>query len=118
MIAITGEILLRDIVLIAAAIAALATIVKYVVLGPIKAFRRIEKYAERMNDAIVTVEAQMKPNGGSSLRDAVDRIEVRLAEHEERLKLLETIDARQTRVEQIVAKFPPPPSPPRKKAAP
>lgn len=36
--------------------------------------RPIMHYAARVEDALVFVEAQMKPNGGSSLRDAVDKV--------------------------------------------
>lgn len=38
----------------------------------------IFKWAQRLENAVTHVEMNMKNNGGSSLRDAVDRIEKRL----------------------------------------
>ena len=40
--------------------------------------RPLFRWAQRLDKAITTVEMNMKNNGGSSLRDAVDRIENRL----------------------------------------
>jgi hypothetical protein len=40
--------------------------------------RPMFRWAQRLDKAITTVEMNMKNNGGSSLRDAVDRIENRL----------------------------------------
>jgi hypothetical protein len=40
--------------------------------------RPLFRWAQRLDNAITTVEMNMKNNGGSSLRDAVDRIENRL----------------------------------------
>ncbi len=37
----------------------------------------VVKWARRIEDAVTVVEANMSNNGGSSLRDAVDRIEKR-----------------------------------------
>lgn len=40
--------------------------------------RPIYRWATRLEKAIVHVEMNMKNNGGSSMRDAIDRIENRL----------------------------------------
>ena len=40
--------------------------------------RPIYRWATRLEKAIVHVEMNMKNNGGSSMRDAIDRIETRL----------------------------------------
>jgi len=40
--------------------------------------RPLFRWAQRLDNAITTVEMNMKNNGGSSLRDAIDRIENRL----------------------------------------
>lgn len=41
-------------------------------------FRPVIRWAKRIENAVSHVEMNMKNNGGSSLRDAVDRIENRL----------------------------------------
>lgn len=38
----------------------------------------IFKWAQRLENAVTHVEMNMKNNGGSSMRDAIDRIEKRL----------------------------------------
>lgn len=40
--------------------------------------RPVVKWATRLEKAIAHVEMNMKNNGGSSMRDAIDRIETRL----------------------------------------
>jgi len=40
--------------------------------------RPLFRWAQRLDNAITTVEMNMKNNGGSSMRDAIDRIENRL----------------------------------------
>lgn len=66
-------------------------------------------YARHIRLTVGKVEAEFKPNGGSSLRDAINRLESKLdplsatvANHEQRIKRLEN---------------PPKPRAPRKKAA-
>ena len=51
--------------------AALVVIVAAVVRGVV---RPVLRYAHRVEASLTWVEAQMKPNGGSSLRDAVDKV--------------------------------------------
>lgn len=45
--------------------------------------RPVVRWAKRIENAVSTVEQNMMNNGGSSLRDAIDRIEARLAELEQ-----------------------------------
>ena len=45
--------------------------------------RPLFRWAQRLDNAITTVEMNMKNNGGSSLRDAVDRIENRITKLED-----------------------------------
>jgi hypothetical protein len=45
--------------------------------------RPIFRWGQRLDGAITTVEMNMKNNGGSSLRDAVDRIENRITKLED-----------------------------------
>lgn len=47
--------------------------------------RPIIKWAMRLDRAITQVEHNMVPNGGSSLRDAINRIESRVTRIEEHL---------------------------------
>ena len=61
---ITGSVVVDGLIKLAAVVAALALIWNKAILPPIRFGRRVE-------DAL----QQLKPNGGSSLRDAVDRIE-------------------------------------------
>jgi hypothetical protein len=44
--------------------------------------RPVVRWAKRIESAVSTVEQNMMNNGGSSLRDAIDRIEKRLTELE------------------------------------
>lgn len=48
-----------------------------------QAVRPMMKWAMRVEKAMSFVEAQMVPNGGTSLRDSVNRIEARLLSLEE-----------------------------------
>lgn len=43
----------------------------------------VVKWAKRLDKAVTTVESNMKNNGGSSMRDAIDRIENRLTKVED-----------------------------------
>lgn len=43
----------------------------------------VVRWARRLEKAVSTVEANMGNNGGSSLRDAIDRIEARLTSVED-----------------------------------
>lgn len=45
------------------------------------------KWAQRLEKTMTFVEQQMLPNGGSSLRDSVNRIETRLTVVEEHITL-------------------------------
>ena len=45
--------------------------------------RPIFRWAQRLDKAITTVEMHMKNNGGTSLRDAIDRIENRITKLED-----------------------------------
>jgi hypothetical protein len=45
--------------------------------------RPVFKWAQRIEKAVSTVEMNMSNNGGSSLRDAVDRIERRITKLED-----------------------------------
>lgn len=61
-----------------AVVSAVAMIFRVVVWPVVKWARRIEK-------AVATVEMNMTNNGGSSLRDAIDRIEARLTSVEDHM---------------------------------
>jgi hypothetical protein len=78
-----------DLGVMAAILVAVVAIVRYGVIAPVRAFRRIESYAERAFTAIETVEREFKPNGGSSAKDALNRIEQRQERIEQRLDTLE-----------------------------
>lgn len=58
----------QQILTVAAVIVALGVIWRYLILPPIRLFKRLEK-------AVLLVEKEMRPNGGSSLRDSTDRLE-------------------------------------------
>lgn len=45
----------------------------------------VYKFAKKMEQHVTFVESQMTPNGGSSLRDAIQRIESRVNAIEEHL---------------------------------
>lgn len=49
--------------------------------------RPVYKWARRLEQTMSFVEQQMHPNGGSSLRDSVNRIESRLTVVEEHITL-------------------------------
>jgi hypothetical protein len=69
-------------VAIASTLVALGIIWRYLIRPVRDAFHRVET-------SVVFVEAELKPNGGSSLRDAVNRIESKVDNHEGRLIALE-----------------------------
>ena len=52
-----------------------------------KAILPIYNFAKKMEQHVQFVESQMTPNGGSSLRDSVNRIEARVCAIEEHLTL-------------------------------
>lgn len=58
-------------VLLAAVLGALTVIVKFTVRWT----RAIIRFGQRIEKALVNVEAQLYPNGGASLRDAVNRLQ-------------------------------------------
>lgn len=72
----------QEIILIAAVVAAIGALHRQVVRPMVRTIRRIAETVE-------TVEAQMRPNGGSSMRDAIDRVLARLAQLEQRITALE-----------------------------
>jgi hypothetical protein len=74
---------------IAAGLVALGIIWRYIVRPAWHAVANGIKTAARVEKAVVTIEAEFKPNGGSSLRDAVNRIEAKVDNHEQRLAALE-----------------------------
>lgn len=71
-----------ELLMLAAIVAALGALHRQVVRPTVRTIKRIAATVE-------TVEAQMRPNGGASLRDAIDRVLARLAELEQRILALE-----------------------------
>lgn len=67
---------------VAACLLATGVIWRYVVRPPYKFFKRMER-------ALGAVEKELRPNGGSSLRDAIDRVEQAEIDHGHRLEALE-----------------------------
>ena len=67
---------------IAACLIALGVMWRYLVRPPFRFFKRME-------NALLTVEKELKPNGGKSLRDAIDRVEHQNEEAMHRLEALE-----------------------------
>lgn len=79
MTALSGRSTVELLVMIAAGIAALASIFHYIrkACKAIKnAAQAIADFGHRLEKVVVNVEAQLYPNGGSSLRDAVNRQEL------------------------------------------
>ena len=104
MLAMTPTELGQDVVLVAAVLVALGTVYRYTI-------RPVIRFCRRVESAISNVEMQLKPNGGKTLRDAVDRIEGRVANLEQwreddvaRLEQLERIAAAQAAVDALVNK--------------
>jgi Flp pilus assembly protein TadB len=64
----------EQLVLAVAGLAALSTLIR----RGYRAARALIRFFQRMEKALVNVEQQLYPNGGSSLRDAVNRIQARL----------------------------------------
>ena len=60
--------------MVAAALAALVSIGHYTIKG----VRIVVQFFKRIELALENVEKQLYPNGGSSLRDAVNRLQERL----------------------------------------
>ena len=89
----------RQVVLLAAVLGAVAAIVKYVtksVRCGIRGFEAASTMAHRAMEVIEFVEHELKPNNGSSIKDAIDRIDERVASLETRLQA-------QTRTEDSIA---------------
>jgi hypothetical protein len=61
----------ENIVLVGAVLAAIA----YIVATTWRWIRKIKGVFDRLEKVVTNVEAQLYPNGGHSLRDAVDRIQ-------------------------------------------
>lgn len=78
MTAIAARSTVEVLVLAAAGLAAIVTIGRYVrkaVHALAEFVAAVISLAHRIEKVVVNVEAQLYPNGGSSLRDAVNRIE-------------------------------------------
>lgn len=71
MIALLGEPIGTQIVAAAATLGALL----YLARQAIKAARKVFSFFHRIDKALLNVESQLYPNGGASLRDAVNRIQ-------------------------------------------
>lgn len=57
-----------------------------IIVGTVaKVYTNIKEQLVELQCRIASIEAQYKPNGGSSMKDAVDRIEKRLTSFEEKL---------------------------------
>jgi hypothetical protein len=69
-----------DVVSVLAAIAGSIVSIGVIYRGLV---RPIFRWAQRLDKAITTVEMHMKNNGGTSLRDAIDRIENRMTKVED-----------------------------------
>ena len=100
------EILVRA----AAAVVALGTLWRYLVRPTWHAVRGFVHGVQLAIDGVEFVKAQMENNGGSSLRDALDRTEAKVTTLEgrfdtldDRIERLERIHERQDLVDQIVA---------------
>lgn len=63
--------ILQWIIAVGGAVSAMAAVVQFVV-------RPVVRWGTRIESAVSFVEMNMQNNGGSSLRDAIDRIEMRL----------------------------------------
>lgn len=93
----------RQVVLFAAVLAAVAVIVKYItksVRWGIRGFEVASTMARRAMEAIEFVEHELKPNNGSSIKDAIDRID-------ERVAALETRAQAAVRTDELLAKVTP-----------
>ncbi len=66
-------------VIVAAALGALAVIWRKGLLPVVKFFRAVDRIAEAM-PVLIEIADEFKPNGGASLRDSFDRIEVSMVE--------------------------------------
>jgi hypothetical protein len=87
-----------------------AALVAAVALIFTKGVRPVFRFFKALDDGVSFVRAQMENNGGSSLRDAIDRTEGSVAKLEDRfdrlddrVELLERIHERQELVDRIVA---------------
>lgn len=58
--------------------AAVLGAVVYIVRAVWRAYRTVTHFVDRIERALVAVEVQLYPNGNTSLRDAVDRIQAHL----------------------------------------
>lgn len=72
-------------ILIAAALAAVSAIYRYALLPVVRGIRKTVKVASSAVESLQWVESQMKPNGGSSLRDAIDKLVLRTDVLEDRV---------------------------------
>lgn len=74
MTAITGRPAIDLVVLLAAGLGALLFIAR----STVKGVRIVVRFFQRIDKVVTNVEAQLYPNGGASLRDAVNRIQQQL----------------------------------------
>ena len=102
--------LLQDVGIVAAGFVALGVIWRYAIRGGWRALKaliafckKVASYVDRSESALELVEKELKPNGGSTLRDAVNRIDTRTAAVEE---WRETAERRLAMTEMIQAQTP------------
>ena len=107
---------LKELGLIAGGLVAAGVVYRYVVVGGwrlvrnvVRFFRKVSGYIERAESALALVERELRPNGGSTLRDAVNRIDARTEALEDwregaerRLAMTEMIQAKAAEVEALV----------------
>ena len=94
----------------AAAVVALGTLWRYLVRPTWHAVRGFVHGVQLAIDGVEFVKAQMENNGGSSLRDAIDRTEAKVTTLEgrfdtldDRVELLEQIHRKQAEVDKVLA---------------
>ena len=93
----------KQIVLFAAVLGAVAVIVKYVskaIRWGVRGFATASTMAHRAMEVIEFVEHELKPNNGASIKDAIDRIDERVAS-------LETRAQAAVRTDELLAKVTP-----------
>lgn len=73
----------HEIILIAAVVAAVGALYRQVIRPMVRTIKRIA-------DTVEIVEAQMRPNGGKSIRDALDQVLARIEGLEARLTSVES----------------------------
>lgn len=79
----SAEVRGQEIILIAAVVAAVGALYRQVIRPMVRTIKRIA-------DTVEIVEAQMRPNGGKSIRDALDQVLARIEGLEARLTSVES----------------------------